>query len=70
MNDDHRLSLAARVRDACVQAALTGYEDAEIAGLCGEGALEAAISSIRRLDLDTILQQAKSENANKEVSHR
>ena len=35
------LQLAAAVRSACVQAALDGYERAQIAGLCQEGAWEA-----------------------------
>lgn len=47
--------LAERVRAACIDAALAGYEDAAISGLCGEGACEAAISAIRRLDLERLL---------------
>jgi hypothetical protein len=46
-----RLQLAAAVRDACIQAALDGYEQAQIAGLCHEGAWECAVDAIRRLDL-------------------
>ena len=55
MNDsDDRLALAAKVREACIEAALEGYENAAIAGLCGEGALEVAISAMRQVDLDAI----------------
>ena len=44
------------VRRACIDAAVDGYEQASIAGLCGEGAFEAAISAIRRLDLDALAE--------------
>lgn len=47
-------TLEERIRDACVEAAIAGYEDAAISGLCHEGAFEAAISAIRRLDLDAL----------------
>ena len=56
MNRDEELAIAARVRDACIEAALAGYEDASISGLCGEGALEVAISAIRRLDLSGTIE--------------
>jgi formiminotetrahydrofolate cyclodeaminase len=42
--------VAEAIRDACVAAALAGYEDALVSGLCREGAWEAAISAVRRLD--------------------
>ncbi|MDZ4254812.1 MAG: hypothetical protein U1A72_19750 [Sulfuritalea sp.] len=48
--------LAAAVRNACIQAALDGYERAQIAGLCHEGAWECAVDAIRMVDLGTILQ--------------
>ena len=51
------LELAGRVRKACVLAALDGYERAQIAGLCQEGAWECAVDAMRTLDLRTILQQ-------------
>jgi hypothetical protein len=40
------------VREACVEAAVRGYEDASFRGLCHDGAWEAAVSAIRSLDLD------------------
>jgi hypothetical protein len=49
--------VAEKVRAACVQAALEGYEQAGMDGLCHEGAWEAAIDAIRGLNLDRILQQ-------------
>ena len=56
MNDTERLALAEHIREACIAAALEGYEDAAVSGLCGEGALEVAISAIRRLDLNETLE--------------
>jgi len=49
---DRDREIASRVREACIQEALTAYEDAAIRGLCGEGAFEAAVSAMRMLDLD------------------
>ena len=48
--------LAAAVRAACIQAALEGYERAQIAGLCQEGAWECAVDAMRMVDLKAILQ--------------
>jgi hypothetical protein len=50
--------LAEAVRDACVQAALAGYEQAAFDGLCHEGAWENAISAIQRLDLEAVIQRS------------
>ena len=47
--------LAEAVREACIQAALKGYERALISGLCREGAWEAAVSAIRMVDLDAMI---------------
>lgn len=55
MNTGERLALGERVRAACIEAALDGYEDAAMAGLCGEGALEVAISAMRRVALDELV---------------
>ncbi|OMH38074.1 acetyltransferase [Motiliproteus sp. MSK22-1] len=49
--------IAETVRDACIEAALEGYENAAISGLCREGAWEAAISSIRMVDIEAILKK-------------
>lgn len=48
--------LAAAVRNACVLAALDGYERAQIAGLCQEGAWECAVDAMRMLDLAPLLE--------------
>ncbi len=52
------LQLAAAVRNACVRAALDGYERAQIAGLCQEGAWEAAVDAIRMVELTPIIDAA------------
>ena len=54
------LDIAQAIRNACVVAALDGYERAQIAGLCQEGAWECAIDAIRMLDLRTVLQAAEN----------
>lgn len=46
---------AERIRAALIQAAIDGYEQASLSGLCDEGALEAAVSAMRRLDLHRFL---------------
>ncbi len=53
--------LATLVRTACVQAALDGYERAQLDGLCHEGAWECAIEAIRALDLDELLKRMNDE---------
>lgn len=47
-------NLAETVREACIQAAIRGYENAAMSGLCAEGAFESAISAIRMLDLSEV----------------
>nr|WP_216821357.1 hypothetical protein [Marinobacterium profundum] len=49
------LELARAVQEAAILAALQGYENAAISGLCHEGAWEAAISAIRMMDLDALV---------------
>lgn len=52
-----RLALAAAVRAACVQAAIEEFEDARMAGLCCEGALEAAVGAMRTIDLERLVRE-------------
>jgi hypothetical protein len=52
---DDPLQLASAIRNACVRAALDGYEQAQIAGLCQEGAWECAVDAIRMVDLKAVL---------------
>jgi len=60
MNDP--MELASRVRNACIMAALDGYEQAQIAGLCQEGAWEVAVDAIRMVDLKEILRKMAAES--------
>jgi len=50
-------NLAKRIRCACVDAVLQGYEDAGVQGLCAEGRWEAAVSALRTLDLAPLLRE-------------
>ncbi len=49
--------LAERIRSACVEAARQGYEQAALSGLCHEGAWEAAVDAMRRLNLKELLDR-------------
>lgn len=55
--------LARRVRDECIQTALSAYESASISGLCGEGAFEAAVSAMRMLDVEALVAELDPEAA-------
>lgn len=50
--------LAQEVREACVRAALDGYEQAGLGGLCAEGRWEMAIDAIRALDLGSVIARS------------
>jgi hypothetical protein len=52
---------AERVRAALVQTALDAYEDAALRGLCCEGAWEAAVSAMRRQNLNLVLTEQIAE---------
>ena len=49
------MALAERVRAACLQAALTAWEDVGTQGLCAEGRWEAAIGALRALPLEPLV---------------
>lgn len=55
LSTDDKRRIAEATRQACIEAALAGYESAAISGLCHEGAWENAISAIRRLDIADII---------------
>ncbi|MEW5889952.1 MAG: acetyltransferase [Pseudomonadota bacterium] len=57
--DERRLAEA--VRRACVNAALEAYEDAQIRGLCREGAWECAVDAVRQVDLARIIAELRAE---------
>ena len=60
VNESNLTDVTEVIRQACVEAALGGYEDALSSGLCREGAWEAAVSAIRRLDLGGVARQISS----------
>ena len=47
--------LAQAVREACVRAAIDGYEQGGLSGLCADGRFDLAIDAIRALNLDGIV---------------
>jgi len=56
MNErDFKERLAEAVRQACLNAARAGYENAGISGLCEEGRWECAVDAIRALDLNAVI---------------
>jgi hypothetical protein len=49
--DEAVRELVESVRRAVVEAGVTGWEEASMAGLCGEGAWEVAVGRMREVDL-------------------
>jgi hypothetical protein len=49
--------VAEQIRNACIGAAREGFQDALVRGLCSEGAMEAAISSMQNLKLEKIIHE-------------
>jgi len=54
---DEQFQLAEKVKEACIEAAKEGFQDASISGLCTEGAMEAAVGAIQKLDIQKILDK-------------
>ena len=54
--------LAQKIREKCIQAAREGFRDASISGLCAEGAMEAAISGMQKIDLTKMLNEIQNES--------
>ena len=52
--------LAERVRNALIECALTTFTDAGVRGLCCEGAWEAALAAMRKLDLEAAVRADKT----------
>lgn len=50
--DSRKLTEA--VRQACLDAAVSAYEDASLSGLCHEGAWEVAVGAIRSVDVSSL----------------
>ncbi len=55
IDDSEKCRLAEAVKQACINAALSAFEDAGISGLCQEGALENALGAIRMLDVRAVI---------------
>ena len=53
-------ALAEAVRRACLEAALTAYEEASMQGLCHEGAWECAVGALQTLDVDALLDEERA----------
>jgi hypothetical protein len=51
--------IAEAVRQACLEAARSRFEQASMDGLCAEGALEVALDAIRSLDVAAIVAEAE-----------
>lgn len=49
--------LAQLVLDACLNAAITHFEDARVDGLCCEGAWESAVEAIRAMNVEGLINQ-------------
>jgi hypothetical protein len=56
---DAEQQLAERIRQALIEAAQAAHTDAGIRGLCCEGAWEAAVSTLRGLDLAPIVAESQ-----------
>ena len=58
MNDDSQaIGIARAVQQECVAAARQAFADAAQSGLCGDGALEAAIGAMQTLDLAAVVRR-------------
>jgi hypothetical protein len=58
MNPHSDDTITEAVRSALIRAAEAAYEDAGIQGLCAEGRWEAAVSAMRRVDVQAIARGA------------
>ena len=47
--------LATAVRNACYKAAAAAYKEAQMDGLCEEGAWECALDAMRSVDCKTVI---------------
>lgn len=58
-SESDELQLAKSVQQACIEAAHDGFQDASMNGLCSEGAIEAAVSAIQKLDIEQVVKKQK-----------
>lgn len=61
MEERELRSVVDRVREALVRAAVEGWEEAGMAGLCGEGQFEAAVGRMRAVEVGQVLGEARRE---------
>lgn len=61
-NMSEQLVVAEQIREACIKAAREGFMDASMSGLCTEGAMEAAISAIQSLQIESLIEEVKKSN--------
>lgn len=55
MDKSEQLKIAESIKDACIRVAQEGFRDASMSGLCMEGAMEAALSAIQKLNVENVL---------------
>ena len=55
-NLQSKQEMVEKIRQACVQAAIAGFEQGRLDGLCEEGAVETAVSYIQKLNFDQLLR--------------
>lgn len=56
MSNKKNIRLAEYIQNACIAAAREGFRDASMSGLCQEGAMEAAVSAIEKLDPELLIR--------------
>jgi len=57
MSEKEKMALAEKVREECIKAAKEGFRDASMSGLCSEGAMEAAISAMQKINVRKIAEK-------------
>lgn len=56
MTKEEKIEIAQYVKQACIEAAKEGFQDASMSGLCREGIMEAAISAMEKLNPKQLLE--------------
>jgi hypothetical protein len=56
----YETELAEKIKSRCIEAAKQGFRDASISGLCRDGAIEAAVSAIQKLDAAELVKSART----------
>lgn len=54
--EQDKVDMAESIRQACIDAAKEGFQDASMSGLCSEGAMEAAVSAMQSIDLEQLIE--------------